>query len=76
MTQLSLHIDEETLKKIELAANSENLSISQFVTEKLKQILKKSWPDNYETLFGSISDETFGPIKELNYENNILREKL
>jgi len=76
MAQLSLYIDEKTLKKIELAAKIENISISKYVTKKLNDSLKDSWPDKYDSLFGSITDETFKPVKPLNNKNDIPREKL
>ena len=76
MAQLSLYIDKNTLKKIEIAAKIENISISKFVNKKINDALKNSWPDNYDRLFGSITDETFGSVKPLNHKNDISREKL
>ncbi|MCD6122500.1 MAG: hypothetical protein J7K04_11740 [Spirochaetales bacterium] len=76
MAQLSLYIDENTLKKIEIAAKIENISISKFVTKKINDALRSSWPDKYDSLFGSITDETFGSIESLNNKNDIPREKL
>jgi hypothetical protein len=34
MPQLSLYIDEETLKRIEAGADAENLSLSKYVVKK------------------------------------------
>ena len=76
MPQLSLYIDELTLKKIELAAKIENVSISKFVTKKLNESLHDSWPDNFESLFGSIQDDTFMPIDSLSFNDDIHRENL
>jgi hypothetical protein len=76
MPQLSLYIDESTLKKIELAAKIENLSISKFVTKKLNESLHDSWPDNFESLFGSITDDSFTPIEPMNYSNDSHRENV
>ncbi len=59
MPQLSLYLDDETLKKVEKAAKLEGTSISKWVTGKLKENLENDWPDNYSSLFGSISDESF-----------------
>ncbi len=59
MPQLSLYLDDETLKKVEKAAKLENTSISKWVTRKLKEHLENDWPNNYSSLFGSISDESF-----------------
>ena len=59
MPQLSLYIDKETLDKIQKASEIENTSISRWVTGKLREILAQDWPENYESLFGSITDDTF-----------------
>ncbi|MCD6116213.1 hypothetical protein J7K93_04290, partial [bacterium] len=73
MAQLSLYIDENTLKKIELAAKIENISISKFVTKRINETLKDSWPDKYDSLFGSIHDETFNAAEQLSSKNDIPR---
>lgn len=59
MPQLSLYIDEETLRKLETAAKLENLSISKYVVQKLNETMSASWPDGFEHLFGSIQDQSF-----------------
>lgn len=59
MPQLSIYIDEETLRKLETAAKLENLSISKYVVQKLNQTMAASWPTGYEKLFGSIQDQSF-----------------
>jgi hypothetical protein len=74
--QLSLYIDENTLRKISLAAKIENLSISKFVVKKLNETMHDSWPENYGELFGSICDETFGINEQLHFEDETPRESL
>lgn len=76
MPQLSLYIDENTLKKIELAAKIENTSISRLVVKKLNESFKDKWPENFDKLFGSITDNTFDIPNELNYESDIEKEGL
>ena len=76
MPQLSLYIDKDTLEKIEIAAKLEKLSISKYVVQKLNDTLNKSWPKNFDLLFGSISDETFDDPKSLNFGMDIEREEL
>ncbi|MBW1894504.1 MAG: toxin-antitoxin system, antitoxin component [Deltaproteobacteria bacterium] len=76
MAQLSIYIDENTLKKIEVAAELENISISKFVTKKINKTIEGSWPDNFDSLFGSIRDETFNIIGPVSYKNDVPREKL
>jgi hypothetical protein len=76
MPQLSLYIDEKTLKKITLAAKIEKLSLSKFVVKKLNESMHDSWPDNFDKIFGSISDETFRPADDMKFENDVSREAL
>jgi len=76
MPQLSLYMDAETLSKIETAAKINNISISKWVSERLKESLANKWPDNYYTLFGSINDESFSVEKIEGFSTDIEREKL
>jgi hypothetical protein len=75
MPQLSLYIDKETLSKIEMAAKIEKLSLSKWVVSKLKDTLKHSWPDDYELLFGSITDDSFSPDRTEKLEDDVPREE-
>lgn len=65
MPQLSLYIDSETLSKIETAAKIEHLSLSKFVVRTLNESLQNAWPENYDSLFGSIRDDSFDRPHEL-----------
>jgi DNA polymerase sigma len=76
MPQLSLYIDKETLHKVEMAAKIENLSISKYVVQKLNDTLNKSWPENFDKLFGSIADDTFNEPQKMSFDMDIDREKL
>jgi len=59
MTQISLYIDESTLKKVENAAFRQHVSISKWVVELIRACVEPVYPAEYEHLFGSIVDETF-----------------
>jgi len=76
MSQLSLYIDEKTLRKITVAARIEKLSISKFVVKKLNESMHDSWPDNFDKIFGSISDDSFDVLSSLKFENDASREIL
>lgn len=76
MPQLSLYIDDRTLKKIELAAKIEKLSLSKYVVKKLNESLVNSWPENYEVLFGSIRDDSFKEAGSQTFEDDQPREGL
>ena len=64
MPQISLYIDEPTLKKIENAAMRQHISISKWVAEQIRNRVEPVYPVNFENLFGSIDDETFIEPKE------------
>ena len=59
MPQISLYIDETTLKKVENAASSQHISISKWVAEQIRAKVDPTYPRGFEDLFGSIADETF-----------------
>jgi hypothetical protein len=75
MPQLSLYIDENTLKKIELAAKIEKTSISKLVVKKLNESFKDKWPENFEKLFGSVTDKTFDVPERMSSKNDLKREE-
>ena len=76
MPQLSLYIDEKTLKKITVAAKIEKLSISKFVVKRLNESMHDSWPDNFDKIFGSITDDSFDVVDSLKIGNDASREAL
>ena len=67
MGQLSLYIDEETLKKVEIAAKKENVSISKWITSRIKKSFKTNWDDDFFKLFGAIDDESFKRPDQLSH---------
>jgi hypothetical protein len=76
MPQISLYIDEETLKKVNKAALLSRVSISDWVSKKIKSSLKNSWPPEYFALFGSISDSSFKRPRQNHHKKDIEREAL
>jgi len=59
MGQITIYMDEETIKKIERAATKEHDSISKWIKKRLVKFLKNEWPEGYFDLFGSIKDDAF-----------------
>jgi len=76
MPQLSLYIDEKTLRKLEAAASIEKVSVSKYAVRKLNEALNSGWPVNYDSLFGSIQDESFVAESAAPFESDVPREKL
>lgn len=75
MPQLSLYIDQSTLKKVEKAAKNDNISISKWVCRKLSSSIQDDWPENYFDLFGSIKDESFKRPEQITNFNQTPREE-
>ena len=73
MPQISLYIDEKTLKKVEIAAKQSHLSISKWVAEQIKSKIDPVYPADYKDLFGSIKDDTFVKPKSLDFKNDTKR---
>jgi hypothetical protein len=76
MPQISLYIDKPTLKKVETLAKKEKKSISKWVRLRIKKSMENTWPDNYFSLFGSVTDKKFIRYKELEFKIDAHREKL
>jgi len=76
MPQVSLYIDKETLTKIEHLAQKNHTSISRWVGNNLKRLIKDDYPDDFFTLFGSITDRTFVRPDSLAFSNDGRREKI
>jgi hypothetical protein len=76
MPQISLYIDETTLKKVENAAMRQHVSISKWVTEQIRARVEPVYPVDYESLFGSINDDTFVEPQELSFDADANRESI
>jgi hypothetical protein len=74
MPQVSLYIDKETLVKIEQLAHKNHTSISKWVGNNLKRLVKDDYPEDFFNLFGAISDNTFVRPKSLVFSNDGRRE--
>jgi len=74
--QISLYIDEKTLKKVENAAKRQHTSISKWVAEQIRSRVEPAYPMNFETLFGSIQDATFVEPKEISFSSDLAREEM
>ncbi len=76
MPQISLYIDEKTLRKIENAALRQNVSISKWVAEQIRSKVDPVYPLNFEKLVGSIDDESFIRPTEQNFKSDSQRLEL
>ena len=76
MSQLSLYLDEDTLKRIEAGAKLNEVSVSRFVSSVMKEYFAKSWPEGFQDLFGSITDESFVRPDSSDWSEDGTRESL
>ncbi len=65
MPQISLYVDEETLKKVESAAKRQHVSISKWVSEQIRSKIEPVYPLGYEELFGSVTENELVRPKHL-----------
>jgi len=76
MPQLSLYLDETTLKMIERAAKIGNVSISKWVRNNVIRSLQNEWPDDYFNLFGAVKDDSFSRPADPIPVDDVPREEL
>jgi hypothetical protein len=76
MPQISLYIDEATLKKVEGAASRQHVSISKWVADQIRSKVEPMYPKDFETLFGSIAEESFVRPDQIAFAQDSQREQL
>ena len=76
MAQLTIYLDQDTIRKIENAAAERKVSVSSWVREKIQTALLDEWPESYSRLFGSLAGTDFNEPEDLNITGDIPREKL
>ena len=75
MPQLSLYIDERTLKSLEAGAKIEQLSLSKYAVKILNEYMHAQWPDRYSELYGGIADESFAAERTPEFSDDTRREE-
>ena len=76
MPQLSVYLDDRTIAKVRESARLNNISISSIVTNALDKYMGNQWPEGFETLFGSLPDETFLRQPDIPFSSDVKREIL
>ncbi|MBN1798842.1 MAG: ribbon-helix-helix protein, CopG family [Spirochaetales bacterium] len=74
MAQLTIYLDDDTINKIEKAAEDCHSSVSKWVRENLKKVLENDWPDSYFNIFGSLDDTDLSEPEEIDPGNDIKRD--
>jgi hypothetical protein len=76
MPQVSLYIDKETLGKIEELAQKSHTSISKWVGNNLKKLIKDDYPEDFFSLFGVLDDDSFNRPSEIAFHADSTREEI
>jgi plasmid stability protein len=74
MAQLTVYIDDDTRKRIEVAARRANTSVSQWVKERLSSALETEWPNRYFELLGALKGVNIERAPQLRPEDDVNRE--
>jgi hypothetical protein len=56
MSQLTIYLDDESMRAVKSAARRERLSVSKWASQHLGAAARRTWPKDYFALFGSLAD--------------------
>jgi len=76
MAQMSIYLEEETLKKIRRAADREGISVSEWVRSRLSRSLEERWPDGYFDVFGVLEGRDLERPEQIPFDRDTAREEL
>jgi len=74
MPQLSIYLDDNTLAQVRESAKKSDISVSKLITNALGEYMSNQWPDGFDTLFGSISDDTFQRHPGIQFTSDLKRK--
>jgi hypothetical protein len=75
MPQISLYVDEDTLKQVEKRAKQDNISVSKWVGKSIKKSIKEEYPERFLKLCGILGDEPFEIPPQGKFEDDLPREQ-
>jgi hypothetical protein len=76
MAQLTIYMDDESIRRIEDAAVRENSSVSGWVKKRLLQSLEDHWPSGYFELLGTLGQEDLQRPPQPDFSLDAPRESL
>lgn len=56
MSQLTIYLDEASMKDVKKSAKRENISVSLWARRRLSEAIRHTWPRDYFELFGALRD--------------------
>lgn len=76
MAQLTIYLDESTLKQIEKTAKREKSSISNWVKRRITFFLKREWPPEFLATLGSLNENELARPEQPPFGDDAARESL
>jgi hypothetical protein len=76
MAQVSIQLDANTIKALEVTATRNHTSVSKWIKDRIRLGLKQEWPENYFSLFGSLGEDDLVEPSEIPFEYEAQREHL
>ena len=74
MAQISIQVDARTLKELEITAAKRYTTISKWIEDRIHYELKRKWPENYFSLFGSLDEDDLSEPPEISFRHDAGRE--
>lgn len=74
MSQLTIYLDEKSMRAVKAAARREKTSVSRWARDHLAEAARRSWPPGYFDLFGSLADAGFERASQGDWGQDIERE--
>ncbi len=56
MSQLTIYLDEASMKDVRRSAKREKVSVSLWARKRLSEAIRHTWPRDYFELFGALRD--------------------
>lgn len=76
MSQLTIYLDQESMRAVKSAARRERLSVSRWASIHLGAAARRAWPKDYFGLFGALGDCDFRRAPQGDFEKDVPREAL
>ena len=73
MAQLTIYLDEKTLKKVERIAGQQKVSLSKWMKQRVEEYFESAWPEDFRAVLGSLDEDDLGRPESLSAPNNCSR---
>ena len=76
MSQLTIYLDDVSMRKVKTSAQKAKMSVSRWARTKLTEASTHEWPADYFRLFGSLSEEDLKRPNQGQFIDDLSRRKL